>query len=93
MLESLLASLVIAQTDYVYLTTANKSAVERRISDIRVMADPQIEPGEISSILGIQPTCGKKNSQIQCTWSEGNRKIQAFWSAPWKFQRWDSTGF
>lgn len=56
---------------------------------------PQINPSEISGILNLQPQCGKNpaNSQIQCTWKEGNRQIRGYWLKSWSFQRWESRGF
>jgi hypothetical protein len=94
MLETLIAPLLIAQADYFYLTTLNKVAVERRITDRSGKSDFYIAPRTISGILGFEPQCSKSNpQQIRCIWSEGERQIQAFWSEPWKFQRWESKGF
>jgi hypothetical protein len=95
MLETLLSSILLTQSNYIHLTPANKIAVERRIAEKRVGSDPQINPSEISSILNLQPQCGKNpaNSQVQCAWKEGNRQIKGYWSKPWSFQRWESQGF
>lgn len=99
MLEQFFASILLSQNIYVYLTPINKVAVERRITERRALNSPQIAPVEISNILGIQPQCGKPvvqgnaRTQIRCTWTEGEREIKAYWSEPWNFQRWESTGF
>ncbi|MFM8300755.1 MAG: hypothetical protein ACKN9A_20845 [Microcystis aeruginosa] len=95
MLETLLSSILLTQSDYFHLTPTNKVAVERRIAEKSFGSDPQINPREISSILNLKPQCGANpaNSQIQCTWKEGNRHIKAYWLKPWRFQRWESRGF
>ena len=95
MFETLLSSILLTQSNYIYLTPTNKVAVERRIAEKSFGSDPQINPSEISSILNLQPQCGANpaNSQIQCTWKEGNRQIKAYWLKPWRFQRWESRGF
>ena len=95
MFETLLSSILLTQSNYIYLTPTNKVAVQRRIVEKSVGSDPEINPSEISSILNLQPQCGANpaNSQIQCTWKEGNRQIKAYWSKPWRFQRWESRGF
>ncbi|MEG3436621.1 hypothetical protein V0288_05765 [Pannus brasiliensis CCIBt3594] len=99
MLENLLAPILLSQNFYVYLTPVNKVAVERKITEKRALNAYQIAPVEISNILGFQPQCGKpvvqgnSRTQIHCTWTEGSREIKAYWSEPWNFQRWESTGF
>ncbi len=95
MIEALLTEIFLTQSQYSYLTQANKAAVERLISDKRVTADPQITPQQISGILGISPQCNKSPSapQIQCTWTEKDRQVRGYWSQPWKFQYWDTEGF
>jgi hypothetical protein len=96
MLETIFASLLIAQADHLHLTPIRKVAVERRIVELKGLgSDTPIAPREISTILGIQPQCGKKpdQAQIHCVWAENNREIVAYWSEPWKFQRWEARGF
>lgn len=95
MLE-LIVSLLIARSDYFFLTPLSKVEVERLItSRVTIANDPVIYPQEITQILRVQPECtrNRENKQYQCTWTEGERQIQGYWSEGWKFQRWESRGF
>jgi hypothetical protein len=55
MLEIFFSSILLAQSNYIYLTPTNKVAVEKRIAEKGFASHPQINPSEISSILNLQP--------------------------------------